>query len=365
MLGQPEHRQQWQQRLADLAGKAIELTPTIEAGQQLQEFLTQSTRSWQETFASLDYGEEHDRAIRLLNQEIAAGLHETSLTPAEAFGDIIDQATGMYSRIRDAFARENSQTPETALAIHLGEAVDQALYPPDVEFHLYEREKNPDWQIDAPRHSVMRNLTDPLAIPHTPMRGAAPPPQFVWVGHSREPGELAPPFAWREKVEALWTRSGIAQKFPDGLPRVAGGARHNQMAQKDFESLKSAIEEMVIICRNGLFSIAGDENTGRLNTQKPGGTNPKRKRPRRQGSRKTRPLTEKELESMHLVGELKGNITAAAEQVGITRQAMSKRYRKACAKLGQSAMPEAKNKGLPTDKRGQEHISDAEDRRKM
>ena len=62
---------------------------------------------------------------------------------------------------------------------------------------------------------------------------------------------------------------------------------------------------------------------------------------------------------MQLVGEHKGDFTAAAAAAGKSRQAMTTLYQKACRKLGRSAVEKAaKTQGLPTDGRGQIDVDD-------
>jgi predicted DNA-binding protein (UPF0251 family) len=77
-------------------------------------------------------------------------------------------------------------------------------------------------------------------------------------------------------------------------------------------------------------------------------------RRRRVSPRKAVPLTGKQSEAMHLVGEHKGNITRAAKAAGKSRQAMKKLYEAACKKLGRAAHPSPKTRRLETDARGQE-----------
>jgi hypothetical protein len=82
----------------------------------------------------------------------------------------------------------------------------------------------------------------------------------------------------------------------------------------------------------------------------------KQRKRRRQTQKKERPLTAAQAQAMHIVGEHKGNIAAAAKAVGISRQAMDKRYKGAIKKLGRSATPKPKTQALPTDHRGQVNI---------
>jgi hypothetical protein len=63
---------------------------------------------------------------------------------------------------------------------------------------------------------------------------------------------------------------------------------------------------------------------------------------------------------VHLVGEHKGNIAAAARAAGKSPAAMRKLYIKATAKLGKKAVKHATQR-LPIDSRGQETIATEED----
>jgi hypothetical protein len=73
---------------------------------------------------------------------------------------------------------------------------------------------------------------------------------------------------------------------------------------------------------------------------------------RRARVRKPTPLTSKQTEAMQLIGEYKGNISAAAKAAGKSRTAMTKLYAKATKKLGRKAVKHF-TKSLPTDRRGQ------------
>jgi predicted DNA-binding protein (UPF0251 family) len=72
------------------------------------------------------------------------------------------------------------------------------------------------------------------------------------------------------------------------------------------------------------------------------------KRRRQSAARKPTPLTAKQAEAMHLVGEHKGNFAAAGRAAGKSRQAMQKLYNKALRKLGKSAVKTYTNR-LPTE----------------
>ncbi len=86
-------------------------------------------------------------------------------------------------------------------------------------------------------------------------------------------------------------------------------------------------------------------------------TTKKRKR-RRQAAKGPTPITSKQTEALQLVGEHKGNVTAAAKAAGISRTAMTNRYNKALAKLGKKAVKQIKTQALPTDHHGHSTIPD-------
>jgi predicted DNA-binding protein (UPF0251 family) len=85
-------------------------------------------------------------------------------------------------------------------------------------------------------------------------------------------------------------------------------------------------------------------------------TRPRKRR--RKADRPVAPLTAKETEAAQLVGEHKGSFASAAHAAGVSRQAMAKRYKKAMAKLGESAARQKRpqTQRLPEDRRGQATI---------
>jgi predicted DNA-binding protein (UPF0251 family) len=85
---------------------------------------------------------------------------------------------------------------------------------------------------------------------------------------------------------------------------------------------------------------------------------------RRNPPRDAMPLTPGQLEALQLLGEHKGNQTAAAKAAGISRPALMKRYNKAMKKLPRSAAVIKKKptaKPLPLDRRGQVNLSAEEE----
>jgi hypothetical protein len=81
---------------------------------------------------------------------------------------------------------------------------------------------------------------------------------------------------------------------------------------------------------------------------------------RRTTPRGPTPLTGAQVEAVHLVGEHKGNVSAAAKAAGKSRQAMQKLYDKGLKKLGQAGAKGAAKmvQTLPADRRGQVDVAD-------
>jgi hypothetical protein len=82
------------------------------------------------------------------------------------------------------------------------------------------------------------------------------------------------------------------------------------------------------------------------------------KKRRRRGARKLRPLTTKELEAVKIVSEHKGNYTEAAREIGVSRQAVKKRFDAAIKKVPELSKKPQKpgTQRLPRDRRGQEIV---------
>ena len=87
----------------------------------------------------------------------------------------------------------------------------------------------------------------------------------------------------------------------------------------------------------------------------------KRARTRKRQSNKVRPLTERQVEVMQLVGEYKGNLAAVARQMGLNHKTVRQHYKAAMNKLGQKSLKHPTTR-LPTDRRGQVNVAD--DRRR-
>lgn len=86
------------------------------------------------------------------------------------------------------------------------------------------------------------------------------------------------------------------------------------------------------------------------------GAKPRKQRRRRR--RENNPLTHRQVEAMQIVGEHKGNKTAAAQALGVSRTALRKLYAKAATKLGDSTpRKKAKTIKLMTDNRGQVDVA--------
>jgi predicted DNA-binding protein (UPF0251 family) len=90
-----------------------------------------------------------------------------------------------------------------------------------------------------------------------------------------------------------------------------------------------------------------------LSAGSPPPTNKPRRKRRRAGEPKLVPLTDRESEAVQMVGEHKGNFTAAARAMGLSRQRVSELYRAGNKKLGKAAVQKPKTQSLPQDRRGQ------------
>ncbi len=102
--------------------------------------------------------------------------------------------------------------------------------------------------------------------------------------------------------------------------------------------------------------------TERLPTEVSPTNGPKRKRHRASG--KIQPLTAKQLEAVQIVGECRGNIAEAAKRLGKARKTVEQHYKTGMEKLGASA-PRHGTQRLPADRRGQENLCAADDRRNL
>ncbi len=89
------------------------------------------------------------------------------------------------------------------------------------------------------------------------------------------------------------------------------------------------------------------------------------KRRRAGKPRKPRPLTPRQTEVIQIVGECKGNIAAAARRFGRDRKTIEEIYRAGMTKLGKTVYhSKDKTRLLARDRRGQETVSEDDDRRR-
>jgi DNA-binding CsgD family transcriptional regulator len=99
-----------------------------------------------------------------------------------------------------------------------------------------------------------------------------------------------------------------------------------------------------------------------------GGRTSKPRRPRRRprrGGQKVRPLTGKQAEAVHIVGECGGNIAEAARRLGVNAKTVRQHYSAAMAKLGRAAgRQHARPTRLARDRRGQENLAEGNDVRR-
>jgi DNA-binding CsgD family transcriptional regulator len=85
-------------------------------------------------------------------------------------------------------------------------------------------------------------------------------------------------------------------------------------------------------------------------------------RRRRKVDPKPRPLTDKQTEAVHMVGECKGNVTEAANRLGRDRKTVEQHYKAAMKKLGKSQSEHLTIQSR-ADRRGQATIATGDDRR--
>jgi len=85
------------------------------------------------------------------------------------------------------------------------------------------------------------------------------------------------------------------------------------------------------------------------------------RRRRSSAEEKIRPLTEKQVEAVHIVGECRGNLAEAARRIGIDRKSLKERYDAALKKLGKAGMPKPSTERLPQDRRGQTMVAGEDD----
>jgi predicted DNA-binding protein (UPF0251 family) len=90
---------------------------------------------------------------------------------------------------------------------------------------------------------------------------------------------------------------------------------------------------------------------------------PPKQRRRATKPRKPKALTSRQAEVIQIVGECKGNIAAAARRLGRNQKTVAESYKAAMAKIGKTVV-RSKDKArlLPRDKRGQEIVSDSDER---
>lgn len=187
------------------------------------------------------------------------------------------------------------------------------------------------------------------------------------------PEEQLKHVAWHSDTEPEYTPAMVDGRFqapaPDpeleGIPDVYLTGRelehlrsiYNRLNKCDTDGRTKIILASLDAKHPGTLDAIADSN--QIGAKLGNGSNRKRRR----GRNKERALTAKQSEAVHIVGEHKGDFTAAAKVLGVSRQALAKRYKIAYEKLGKKAMPRHKTTAIPTDRRRQENISDRADRR--
>jgi hypothetical protein len=165
--------------------------------------------------------------------------------------------------------------------------------------------------------------------------------------------------------DALWIPVSDSLGIRCALPPDGTTLEEYQQAQQAFgrrllESLDDRTSQLPAIDKGAVQQQhALQEQAGREPGRSQQGETRKPKR-RRKTARAPAPLTPKQVEAVQLIGEHKGNISAAARAAGKSPQAMTKLYEKASKKLGKKAVEHVTQR-LPIDNRGQEAVAAEEE----
>lgn len=145
------------------------------------------------------------------------------------------------------------------------------------------------------------------------------------------------------------------RRIPTGGTGAAAPPQQGQEAQQEAyrEAAYRALAEVFEQLRGELGTAAAAPQRGGRGRKRRGGT---------PSANKVYPLTERQLDALHIVGECKGNIAEAARRLRKDRTTVRQHYRVAMRKLGRRAQ-EYQTQRLPMDRRGQLHASKADDLR--
>jgi hypothetical protein len=177
------------------------------------------------------------------------------------------------------------------------------------------------------------------------------------------------------EAEAVAESMGPSPQMPPGLTEEMYGRVMSATWKRDHSGELAFPHRFFSVLCDGKFDVfqasawaletilASAENAALASVETPSGkTKPgTAKKIKRRRTRQPRvvPLTPNQTEAAYLVGEHKGDVTAAARAAGKSRQAMDKLYKKALKKLGQSAnrAKKPKTQALPEDSRGQVKVA--------
>ena len=127
---------------------------------------------------------------------------------------------------------------------------------------------------------------------------------------------------------------------------------------------KKALDSMVRGITSEHAQVAAERRRAKRKSDAmgPAGKRRKTRKPKREPV-KSRPLTAKQAEAVHIVGECKGNMVEAAQRLGIDRKSVADRYNAAMRKMGRTVVRHV-TQSLPSDRRGQANLSPADDLRR-
>jgi hypothetical protein len=180
-----------------------------------------------------------------------------------------------------------------------------------------------------------------------------PDPQTGVTPAERQAAELREQQRRHEETkDRLLEAERIVSAFAAGQRGIDADPLTRFVVLREWDRLRDAL--MVLLKVERVLDREGERPA-----EKPAGKGGRR---RWVSPRKPTPLTAEQAEAVQLVGEHKGNVSAAAKAAGKSGQAMMKLYGKAMKKLGQAARVfKAKTGDLPLDRHGQVNLSTEED----
>lgn len=142
LTGQIKHRKEWERILAELAEKAVELAPDINASRSFRQTIEKRRNVWRAWFDSVEFGEDYERVRGLLQDQQRSTLVDLD-SDEHPFRNIIDGIIRAHGSIWYQFKVELECFPEFVWsAVLLGETVDRGLRPHNSNTALTEPENS-------------------------------------------------------------------------------------------------------------------------------------------------------------------------------------------------------------------------------